>query len=368
MANEIKCPKCGTEVTVDEAIVQKMVNLKVQKSLEGEKDRLQTELKSQMEKEQSETLKNIQQKLDEARKKELETLHKQSELEDKLKSQELEIARKLQEEKGKITEQAQKDADQLWQLRLAEKEKLLEDQKKLISEMQRKAHQGSMQTQGEVLELSIEEMLKQSFPQDRIEPVPKGINGADIVQIVYGQSGQPAGKIAWETKRTKNWTEEWVQKLKDDSRAIKADICILISDVLPKELDNFGQYKGIWICNYSHILGIATAMRHQLIAVSSAVTAETGKDQKMEALYNYLISNSFAHKIQALVETFDNMKTSLDSEKRAMTKIWSQRETQIIRMTENTAKMYGEIQGIAGAALPNIEILELEATNQPVEE
>lgn len=361
MPNEIKCPKCGNDISVDDAYVQKIINLKVQKSLEDEKIKLQNELKEQITKEQNETLKTIQEKLSQSRQKELESIKKQSELEDKIKSQELEIARKLQEEKSKITEQAQKDADQLWQLKLAEKEKLLEDQKKLISEMQRKAHQGSMQTQGEVLELSIEELLKQKFPLDRIEPVPKGVNGADIIQTIYN-NGQPVGKIAWETKRTKNWTEEWVQKLKDDSRLIHADISILISDVLPKELDNFGQYKGIWVCQFSNIVGIATALRHQLIAVSCAVTAGTGKDEKMESLYNYLTSNTFAQKVQALVETYDNMKNSLDTEKKAMAKIWAQREMQILRLTENTAKMYGEIQGIAGAALPTIEILELESS------
>lgn len=360
MANEIKCPKCGAEITVDEAIVQKMVNLKVQKSLEEEKSRLQDQLKSEMEKEQSQTLKTIQDKLDESRKKELESIQKRTELEDKIKIQELESARKLIEEKQILEEKAQREASAKYELLLAEKDKQIQDSKKASAELERKLHQGSMQTQGEVLELTIEDLLKQAFPHDKIEPVPKGINGADIIQIVYGVSGQPAGKIAWETKRTKNWTEEWVQKLKDDSRLVHADICILISETLPKEIESFGIYKGIWVCNFSHIFGIATAMRSQLIAVSSAVTAETGKDQKMEAIYNYLISNTFAHKIQALVETFDHMKTSLDSEKRAMTKIWSTRETQIIRLTENTAKMYGEIQGIAGAALPAIEILELE--------
>lgn len=360
MANEIKCPNCGTSITVDDAYVQKIINLKVQKSLEEEKIRLQTELKNELQKEQSQNLKSIQDKLDEARKKELESIKKQTELEDKIKIQELETARKLQEERKLIMEKIEKDIQSKYEIQIQEMQKKLEDTQKAVREAERKAHQGSMQTQGEVLELSIEEMLKTNFPLDKIEPVPKGINGADIIQTVYGPSGQPAGKIAWETKRTKNWTEEWVQKLKDDSRSIHADIPIIISDALPKEIENFGLYKGVWVCNYSIILGVATAMRAQLINVSSAITAETGKDQKMEALYSYLTSNTFAQKIQALVETFDNMKQSLDSEKRAMTKIWSTRETQIMRLTENTAKMYGEIQGIAGAALPTIEILELE--------
>jgi hypothetical protein len=362
---KIACPKCGNEISIDEAIVQKMVNLKVQKSLEEEKIKLSTDLKIKLQEEQTQNLKAIQNKLEESRKKELESIQKQTELEDKLKTQELEIARRLQEERKTILEKMEKDIQTKYETQIQEMQKKLEDTQKAVREAERKAHQGSMQTQGEVLELNIEELLKTNFPLDKIEPVPKGINGADIIQTVYNQSGQIAGIIAWETKRTKNWTEEWVQKLKDDSRNIKANVSILISDALPKELASFGQYKGIWVCSYSHITGIATAMRGQLIAVSNAITAETGKDQKMEALYSYLTSNNFSQKIQALVETFENMKQSLDSEKRAMTKIWSTRETQILRLTENTAKMYGEIQGIAGSALPSIDILELEQLAEP---
>lgn len=361
MPNEIKCPKCGTEITIDEAIVQKMVNLKVQKTMEEEKIRLSSDIKKEIEKEQLENRQLIEQKLEESRKKELEAIRKQTELEDKIKLQELDTARKIQEERKLILEKMEKDIQSKYELQIQEMQKKLEDTQKAVREAERKAHQGSQQTQGEVLELSIEEMLKSAFPLDKIEPVPKGINGADIIQTVYGPSGQPAGKIAWEIKRTKNWTEEWVQKLKDDSRSIHADIAILITDAMPKEIENFGQYKGIWVCTYSIILGVATAMRQQLISVSSAITSETGKDEKMEALYTYLTSNAFSQKIQALVETFDNMKQTLDGEKRAMTKIWASREGQILRMTENTAKLYGQIQAIAGAALPPIEILELES-------
>lgn len=361
MPEKIKCPKCGTEVSVDEAIVQKMVNLRVQKTLQTEKSKLESELKTELEKAQSESLKSIQNKLNEARKHELESIKKQAELEDKINAQELETERKIQEERKNIFQKLEKDIEQKYEIQLQEMQKKLEDTQKAVREAERKAHQGSMQTQGEVLELSIEEMLKQNFPTDKIQPVPKGVHGADIVQIVYNQAGQVAGKIVWETKRTKHWTEDWVQKLKDDSRAIRADTAILISNALPREIQNFSKYKGIWVANFSIILGLATAIRSQLIAVSNAVTAETGKDQKMEAVYNYLTSNTFSQKIQSLVETFEHMKTTLENEKKAFYKNWAMRETQILRLTENTAKMYGEIQGIAGKNLPEIKLLELEA-------
>lgn len=358
--NQIKCPKCGSDISIDEALVQKMVGIKVKKSLEEEKAKLEIELKSQIQKEQSESLKNIQEKLNESRQKELDFIRKQNEMEDKLKSQELIMARKLQEERQQILEKLETDVKNKYEIQLQEMQKKLEDTQRAVREAERKAHQGSMQTQGEVLELSIEDQLKQSFPLDKIEPVPKGINGADIIQNVYSQTGQLAGTIAWEMKRTKNWTEDWVQKLKDDSRSIKANISILISEALPKEINHFGIYKGIWVCNYPFALGLATALRNQLNAVASAVVAETGKDQKMEAIYNYLCSNAFAQKIEALVETFISLKSDLDKEKIAFGRIWAKREQQILRLNENTAKMYGEIQGIAGAALPDIEVLTLD--------
>lgn len=358
MSNKIKCPKCGADIPNSAIIVQRIQEQIKEKSRQ-EFEKEFTEKESVLVKQLQDRLFEEKKKREESQKKELEILKLKSDLEDRAKSLDLELQKKLIEEKRAIEEKATKDAQVLYELKIAEKEKQLEDQKKLIAEMQRKAHQGSMQTQGEVLEMTIEDLLKQNFPTDKIQPVPKGVNGADIIQIVYDQNGQAAGKIAWETKRTKNWTEDWIQKLKYDCQTINADIPILVSEILPKEIQNFGQYKNVWICNFSHILGLATAMRIQIIAVSSAIVAETGKDQKMEAIYKYLTSNTFAHKIQALVETFDNMKQSLDAEKRAISRIWSTREVQIVRLTENTAKMYGEIQGIAGK-LPTIKLLELD--------
>ncbi len=363
MANEIKCPKCGTEISVDDIYVQKIINLKVQKSLDDQKAQLSIDLKNDLEKEQSVKTKELENKLlieknkrEEAEKNELKLRQEKEKIDEEKKNWDLEKARQLENEKELIT----KKVDEENRFKLLEKDKKIEDMQKSLEEARRKGSQGSMQTQGEVLELSIEEMLKSNFPLDKIEPVPKGINGADIIQIVYGPTGQPAGKIAWETKRTKNWTEEWVQKLKDDSRTIHADIAILISETLPKEIENFGLYKGVWVCNYSIIPGVAAAMRSQLINVSSAITAETGKDEKMEAIYSYLTSNAFSQKIQALVETFEMMKQDLDKEKRGIQKLWATREAQITRLATNTIDMYGGIKGRAGAALPTIEILELE--------
>lgn len=364
MADKIKCPKCGTQISIDEAIVQKMVALRVQKQIEEEKNKWQEDFS----REQKDKIKILEErfisekkKREEAEEKELKLRLREEELRDREKKIELEIARKSSEKQKELEEKISKEAHEKYQLILAEKDKKIEDQKKLNEEMNRKLHQGSMQTQGEVLELTLEEHLKKNFPTDKIQPVPKGISGADIIQTVYDRTGQPAGMIAWESKRTKNWTEEWVQKLKDDARAVKANIAVLVSEVLPKEINHIGYYQGIWVSDFPSSAGLASALRSQLLAVSNSLVASTGKDQKMESLYNYLTSDIFAQRVQALVETFINMRTNLSKEKVAMERIWAARETQLLRLTENTAKMYGEIEGIAGKSLPNVELLELES-------
>lgn len=369
--SDIKCPKCGHKILIDEVLKHRLnnqVNSEVAKRLELEKSKIEEELKNKYAAEESGELKIIKEKLKfeaekraEAQKRELDFIQKQNQLEDKLKNQEIEIARRLQEEKKLLEEKSHVDAEEKFKLIIAEKDKKLEDQKKLNDEMNRKLHQGSMQTQGEVLELALEELLAQKFPLDEIVPVPKGINGADIIQKVFTANQQTTGIIAWESKRTKSWTEEWVTKLKDDGAKIKANICVLVSEVLPKEIPNFGIYNGIWVCNFSSIVGLASALRNQLIYSHKIMISNQGKDEKKDVLYDYLTSHTFAERVRSSIETFMNMKKSLDIEKNAMTKLWASRETQIVRFEKNISSMFGEIEGIAGADLPSIGILELES-------
>ena len=370
--DNIKCPKCGHQIPLGEVLQHRLseqVGAEVSKRVDAEKEKIETELKDRLEKEQTAGLKILKEKLDiesrkrlEAEKKELDFIRKQSEMEDKIKHQDLEIARKMQEERKLIQEKTQNEVEEKYNLQTAEMRKQLEDTKKALTEAQRKAQQGSMQTQGEVMELALEEILKANFSHDEIKPVPKGVNGADIVQIVHTPAGQECGSIVWESKQTKAWTEDWVQKLKDDGRNIKGSILVLVSEVLPKDMKNFGLYKGIWVTNFSSILGLTMALRNHLIAVASVITSETGKEEKMSQVYKYICSDHFSQKIQSTVETFDQMKRTIEIEKRAMTKIWAQRETQILRLNDNVAKMYGTIQGIA--QLPDIDILELEAASE----
>jgi len=271
---------------------------------------------------------------------------------------ELRLQKSLDEERRKITEEAGRRAAEDHRLKDREKDKQLADMRAQIEDLRRKAEQGSQQTQGEVLELELEQMLRSHFPADSIEPVAKGVRGADLVQRVASPSGKPCGTILWESKRTKAWSDGWIEKLKDDLRDAKADLGIIVSTALPKDAKRIDLVEGIWVCDFQSCLGLATALRVHLIQLAQARAALTGKGEKMELLYQYLSGPQFRQRIEAIVESFQAMKEDLDAEKRAMDKIWSKREKQIQRVLHGTAGMYGDLQGL-GAALPQNKLLEL---------
>ncbi|MBM4333394.1 MAG: DUF2130 domain-containing protein [Deltaproteobacteria bacterium] len=310
-----------------------------------------------------EQLKEKEQKLQESQKAELEFRKQRRELEEKQKSIELEMARKLDEEREKIREEAVKSVSEQQRLKDLEKDKKISDMLRQIEDLKRKAEQGSQQTQGEVLELEIEEILTNNFPFDQIEPVAKGKRGADILQRVYNQYGQCCGTIIWESKRTKLWNDIWIEKLKDDQREAKAEIAVLVTTALPKEVNNFAYINGVWVTSYTLAICLAVSLRMNLIQIASAKMSAVGvgKYEKMEVLYGYLSGPEFGQRVEAIASAFGSMKNDLDQEKRAMTKIWAKREKQIERVINNISGMYGDMQGIIGASLPQIKSLELTA-------
>lgn len=299
--------------------------------------------------------------LKDAQNKELELRKQQRELESQREAFELEMQRKLDEATDKIKQEALKKADEAHRVKDLEKDKQINDMLKQIDELKRKAEQGSQQTQGEVIELELEDILKSAFPIDEIVPIAKGRTGADILQHVCDRTGRRCGTIIWESKNTKNWQDHWVTKLKDDQAKEKAQIAVLMTTVLPKGVANFAFTNDVWITDFNSTIGLATALRLSLIEVAMSKLAAVGKNEKMEFLYEYLSGPEFKQRVQAIVETFVAMQRELEQEKRAMTRIWSKREKQISRIISNTAGMYGDVQGIVGASLPQIETLELEA-------
>jgi hypothetical protein len=330
--------------------------------------RLQEEAKQKAEQTIAVKLKDLQaqvvekdQKLLDAQKAELELRKQRRELEEKQRNLELEMNRKLDEEITRIREEVLKGAAEEHRLKDLEKDKKINDMLKQIEELKRKAEQGSQQAQGEVLEIELEELLKTNFPSDVIEPVAKGRKGADILQKVTNPSGQYCGTIIWESKRTKGWNDGWIEKLKDDQREAKAEIAVLVTTALPKEIAHFACTNGVWVTNYSLTVCLAVALRTNLIQVANAKLAAVGKNEKMEVLYHYLSGPEFSQRVETIAGAFISLKSDLDHEKRAMNKIWSKREKQIDRVIHNISGMYGDMQGIIGASLPQIKSLELKA-------
>ena len=314
-----------------------------------------------------EDLESKDKKLQETQKNELTLRKQKTALEERERSVDLEVARRIDSERANISAEASRKAGEEYQLKDKDKDKKISDLIKQLDEAKRKAEQGSQQSQGEVLEIELEEMLKSAFPYDIIEPVPKGIRGADVLQKVHNPMGQYCGTIIWESKRTKGWNDDWINKLKDDQREINADIAVLMSIVLPKEINGFTQFKGVWVTSYPLAIAVAAALRANLIEVASAKQAAVGKAEKMEAIYNYLSGTEFKQKVEAIVEAFVTMNTDLAKEKISMEKLWSKREQQIKKVITSTARMYGDMQGIIGASLPEIKSLELKALTDETE-
>jgi len=294
------------------------------------------------------------------REQELELRKRQRKLEEDREAFELQAARKLDEERDRIRTQALSKVAEEHRLKDLEKDKMINDLRASLEDMKRRAEQGSMETQGEVLEQDFEAQLKGFFVHDDIQPVPKGIRGADLVQTVCTPMGAACGVLLWETKNTKAWSAGWIPKLKDDMIEVRASIAILVSVVLPQGISRFGQVEGVWVSDPLSAIPLAAALREQLMAVSRERTASIGKSEKMEALYQYLAGVEFKQKIEGIVEAFTSMQDQLNRERRAMERHWKQREKEIERVVKNTVGLYGDMQGIIGGQIPAIPALELD--------
>jgi hypothetical protein len=286
------------------------------------------------------------------------TLRKERrELEEQKATLELTLTRQLDEERANIRETAKKEAAEERQLKDAEKDRLINELRVQIDEMRRKAEQGSQQLQGEILETTLEDLLRQQFPFDEIAPVPKGMHGGDVTHTVRDASGAVCGVILWESKRTKAWSDGWLPKLRDDQRAAKAQIAILVSVELPKDVATFRHIDGVWVSSVACAISLAHALRAGMLEVGAAKRALDGRHDKMEVLYKYLSGQEFRHRVEGIVEAFVTLREELEAEKRATQLRWAKREKQLDRAVTQTTGMYGDLSGIIGASLPAIESL-----------
>jgi len=342
----------------------------------AEKQKLQTELQESIRKsiaaDFENQLKLLQQnaaeneeKLKLAREKELAFLQKEQELKNREAELQLSVQQQLQEERSKLTEEIRKIEEQKvlvkeneYVLKLKELEKQLDDQKKLAEEMRRKSEQGSMQLQGEVQELLLEELLKTTFPFDKIEEVGKGVRGADCIQIVRNQFGIEAGKIIYESKRTKDFSSDWIEKLKTDMRSLGADVAVIVTQTFPKDMDRFGEKNGVYICSFTEVKSVALLLRNAILKIYEVRKSQDNKGDKMVLLYDYLVGNEFSEQWKALRDGFMSMKQSIQNERNAMEKLWKAREKALERVLLSAVHIKGSIEGIAGADAVNLNLLE----------
>jgi len=355
-----------------------MVKMATQKQLIEEKNKLYAKIKEEVAKEQQDSMKLLQDELRQKSKQiqelntakiEIEKLKREKEeieLQVKAKAQQ-ELNAKLQEEKAKLqqslkelTDSKLKEIQEAQELKLKEKDQQLEQLKKSLEDAKRKAEQGSMQVQGEALELEIESWLESHFPFDTITEVKKGAFGADCVQTIHTREMQNCGVICYESKNTKAWSDGWIDKLKQDMLKVKADIGVLVTSVYPNGMDRMGFVDGIWVCSLDEFKGSVALLRESLIRVHKSIQKEENKTDKMSMLYSYLTSNEFQMQLRAIVDGFMQMQNELDKEKRSLMASWKRRQKLIDKVLENTTQMYGSLQGIAGSgAIGYIDALEL---------
>lgn len=305
-----------------------------------------------------EVLKTRDEKLLQAQQAQAELIKKQRELDDAKRELELTIAKRVQNELTEIRSTAKKEAEDEQKLKVMEKEQTIVAMQKQIEDLKRRAEQGSQQLQGEVQELELENLLRLKFPFDTIEAVPKGEYGGDVLHRVIGASGQVGGTLLWEFKRTKNWSDAWLVKLRDDQRAAKAEIAIIVSQVLPKGVETFELIEGVWVTHPRAAFPVAMILRQSLLEISLARQSSQGQQSKTEMVYQYLTGPRFRQRVEAIVEAFSTMQEDLDKERKVIMKQWAKREEQIERVMAATIGMYGDLQGIAGKSLQEIEGLE----------
>ncbi|MBT8221511.1 MAG: DUF2130 domain-containing protein [Bacteroidia bacterium] len=404
-SNHIQCPNCGHNIPVEEALNQQ-AEIRIRKEMEQkvaqqnailfqrqqqlevahkqfeetkkkENELFQARLAKKLTEEKSKLTKELQSELVEKiqilendldkrkkenlalKKLEVQLLQKEKAINDAQEELEVKMQKTLLEKQSIIEDKVRAKEQEKFSLEKREFEKQLADQKKLIYEMQRKAEQGSMQLQGEVMEIALEDILRSEFPFDLIDEVPKGIRGADVVQTVVNSVQKTCGKIIYESKRTKAFSNGWIEKLKKDQREEGAEIAVLVTEVMPKELKKFGQIEGVWICTFSEFSSLVYVLREMLTKTQSIKNAEENKGTKMEVLYGFLTSDEFRMQVEAIVEGFSGLKAEMDKEKRAMQRIWKEREKQLEKVIGSTIDMYGSIKGIAGNAIGAVQALEL---------
>ncbi|MCU1284048.1 MAG: hypothetical protein JWO13_398 [Acidobacteriales bacterium] len=362
----ITCPKCNAEFLLTESFVQSMIGIALEDRLNAERKLLAQAAEERASEEFGARLRSVETelaekdlKIQQAQAAELAVRKERRALEEQKRELELEVERRLHDERKKVREATMKEEEESFRLKLAEKDKVIGDMRQQVEELRRKSEQSSQQLQGEVLELALEERLKISFPLDQIEPVQKGRAGGDVIQRVIGPGGFVCGTILWESKRTKTWSDDWLVKNRQDQRGIGAQVGVIISTAMPKGIDTFDQIETVWVGTTACILPLAKALRAALIETALVKLATKGREGKMEVMYEYLTGPQFRQRVSAIVEACIAMHEDLNAEKRAFNRTWSKRQRHLELLMTSTAGMYGDLQGMVGKSMPEIQGLGL---------
>ncbi|MBI5871084.1 MAG: DUF2130 domain-containing protein [Actinobacteria bacterium] len=371
----ITCPKCGEKIPLSEALTQQIAD-GLRQTISAEYSQKFTDEKAKIEqkaekkaaerlalelKDRDEQIKEKSALLEAAQDAEIDLRRKTREIEERERNLKLELQRELDQQREAIRKETEQKVSEEHRLSDREKDEKMAAMLRQIEDLKQRAEQGSQQAQGEVYELELEDLLRKKFPLDEIEPVPKGMRGADVIQTVCNPLGQPCGKIIWESKRTKNWANDWTAKLKDDQRAVRADVAVLTSTAFPSDAEGICEYDGVWLTDFPSCIGLASALRQGLIELTHSRCAQEGKSGKMEMIYEYISGAEFRQRIEAIVEPFMDMRNDLHREQEAMRRLWAKREKQIERVLLGASGMYGDLEGIVGAQLPGMQVLELPA-------
>lgn len=369
----IKCKHCGEEIELTEALsheVEEKIKKEQGKKVEAEIKKIKEEsvrIAAENAKVEYEAkMERLQTDLNEDKERSRKLIKQLEDMNDEMRQlrrkdeeRNLEMKRRLAEEEDKIRQQTLREAMEEHDLKDKEKDKKLSDLEKALEDARRKAQQGSQQTQGEVLELEIENLLKKEFPEDIISEVKKGQRGADVVQTVVDKKSHSCGEILWETKNAV-WSKSWIAKLKEDQRERKSDLAVLVSIDLPKDVKTFSYDNGVWVCSKNAITALALALRYYLIRVNYEKLSNEGKNEKSEFLFNYITSTEFKHRIESIAEAFGNLQIEMEREKRWFHTKWARQEKELRKVLDNTHGMYGDLQGVVGKSLPEINTLKLD--------
>lgn len=372
MNDQIICPHCKKPIPLTQALshqIQEKYRQIYRQRLEEEKLKLEKDLRKNLtERIKGELSLELKDKANENEQLRQQNKNLQEQLLELNKSlrqirieteqQKVELEKKLAQEQEKIRQEEQKRIEQEYYLKILEKDKKLNDALKLVEEYKRKLEQGSQQLQGEIQELELEAILKREFPYDEVQEVPKGVTGADVLQIVKNNYGKVCGAIIWESKRTKSWSDSWIMKLKEDQRRVKAELAVIISQVLPNDVKNFTQKNGVWVGSFDAIVGLGMILRQTLIEIASVKSSLVGKEEKKEILWNYLTSVEFRQRIEAVYDAYIQLTEDLRKEKDWFRKKWAKQEKNIERVAENILGIHGDLQGIVGKSLPELTKLE----------